>query len=196
MSEFMPPRRVAATKHNDERGLLDAARHGDGRAFETLVANHMATHLRYASYLTYHEPDAEDLLMRAYEIAWSKITTTAVKRFDPWVCRILLNLALNLWRARRGDRTVSITADDGTTFEIPDEREDFGVVEDSLYAREIMGALEPWQREVLRLRFVEDLTFREMGERFGISKQSAEQRTKQAIASARTVARDGADTDW
>jgi RNA polymerase sigma-70 factor (ECF subfamily) len=188
-------RYAAAAQTHEERSVLEAAREGDARAFEVLAASHMARHLAYARFLTRNHADAEDLVQRAYEIAWKKMPSQPVARFGPWVQRILFNLAQNLWRARRSDRTVSMTGGDGAVLDLPDERRSLADVEDSLYLRGILSGLEPSQRDSLHLRFVEDLTYREMGERFGVTKQSAEERTKKAIAAARAVVNERADVD-
>ena len=71
--------------------------------------------------------------------------------------------------------------------------------EDVLEALEASGAYRatslstPREREVLRLRFEEDLTQAEIGERIGVSQMQVSRIIRQSIARLRTVARTGAD---
>ena len=53
--------------------------------------------------------------------------------------------------------------------------------------------MTPREREVLRLRFEEDLTQAEIGERIGVSQMQVSRIIRQSIARLRTVARTGAD---
>jgi DNA-directed RNA polymerase specialized sigma24 family protein len=80
--------------------------------------------------------------------------------------------------------------------DVIDVRQDLGAVDDSLYVRGVLGTLPDEQREALHMRCLEDLSFEEMGERLGITRQSAWERTQRALAAARGSAGDRADIDW
>jgi RNA polymerase sigma-B factor len=54
-------------------------------------------------------------------------------------------------------------------------------------------AVTPREREVLRLRFEEDLTQAEIGERIGVSQMQVSRIIRQSLARLRTVARTGVD---
>ena len=56
-----------------------------------------------------------------------------------------------------------------------------------------MRAVTPREREVLRLRFEEDLTQAEIGERIGVSQMQVSRIIRQSIARLRTVARTGGE---
>jgi len=55
-------------------------------------------------------------------------------------------------------------------------------VEDALWLEQLAGELTPREREVLRLRFVEDLVQREIAERVGISQMHVSRVLRQALA--------------
>jgi RNA polymerase sigma-B factor len=63
-------------------------------------------------------------------------------------------------------------------------RDDDGLsrVEDALWIEQLAGDLTPREREVLRLRFVEDLVQREIAERVGISQMHVSRVLRQALA--------------
>jgi RNA polymerase sigma-B factor len=54
-------------------------------------------------------------------------------------------------------------------------------VEDQLWIEQLTGSLSPREREILRLRFVEDLVQREIAERVGISQMHVSRVLRQAL---------------
>ncbi len=71
--------------------------------------------------------------------------------------------------------------------------EGFRLAESRATLEQLMRAVTPREREVLRLRFEEDLTQAEIGERIGVSQMQVSRIIRQSIARLRTVARTGAD---
>jgi RNA polymerase sigma-B factor len=59
--------------------------------------------------------------------------------------------------------------------------EDLSRVEDALWIEQLSGDLTPREREILRLRFVEDLVQREIAERVGISQMHVSRVLRQAL---------------
>ena len=64
----------------------------------------------------------------------------------------------------------------------------FGVAEDSATVERLMRVLSDREREVLRLRFAEDLTQAEIGQRVGVSQMHVSRIIRQAIARLREAA--------
>ena len=62
-------------------------------------------------------------------------------------------------------------------------RDDHGLarVENALWIEQLAGDLTPREREVLRLRFVEDLVQREIAERVGLSQMHVSRVLRQAL---------------
>ena len=71
--------------------------------------------------------------------------------------------------------------------------EGFGLAENRATLDQLMRAVTPREREVLRLRFEEDLTQAEIGDRIGVSQMQVSRIIRQSIARLRTVARTGID---
>ena len=71
--------------------------------------------------------------------------------------------------------------------------EGFGLAESRATLEQLMRAVSPREREVLRLRFAEDLTQAEIGERIGVSQMQVSRIIRQSIARLRTVARTGGE---
>jgi RNA polymerase sigma-B factor len=66
----------------------------------------------------------------------------------------------------------------------------FGVAEDAATVERLMRVLTSREREVLRLRFAEDLTQSEIGARVGVSQMHVSRLIRQAVAQLREAARD------
>jgi RNA polymerase sigma-B factor len=64
----------------------------------------------------------------------------------------------------------------------------FGLAEDRATLDRLMQAIGPREREVLRLRFVEDLTQAEIGERVGVSQMQISRLIRQSLALLRSAA--------
>jgi RNA polymerase sigma-B factor len=69
-----------------------------------------------------------------------------------------------------------------------DER-GFALAEDRATLASLLRAVTPREREVLRLRFEEDLTQAEIGERIGVSQMQVSRIIRQSLGRLRTVAR-------
>jgi RNA polymerase sigma-B factor len=79
----------------------------------------------------------------------------------------------------------------GDTLGTPEEG--FGLAEDRATLDRLLQTVSQREREVLRLRFEEDLTQAEIGERIGVSQMQVSRIIRQSIARLRTVARTGGD---
>jgi RNA polymerase sigma-B factor len=64
----------------------------------------------------------------------------------------------------------------------------FGLAEDRATLDRLLEAIEPREREVLRLRFVEDMTQAEIGERIGVSQMQISRLIRQSLARLREAA--------
>ena len=64
----------------------------------------------------------------------------------------------------------------------------FGLAEDRATLERLMRTIAPREREVLRLRFAEDLTQAEIGERIGVSQMQVSRLIRQSLARLRDAA--------
>jgi len=92
--------------------------------------------------------------------------------------------ATSLSTPRSGDDEAGETL--GDTVGIAEDG--FGLAEDRATIEQLMRAVTPREREVLRLRFEEDLTQAEIGELIGVSQMQVSRIIRQALARLRTVA--------
>jgi RNA polymerase sigma-B factor len=77
---------------------------------------------------------------------------------------------------------------EGMTDSMGIEDPGFGLAEDAATVERLMGVLDDREREVLRLRFVEDLTQSEIGARVGVSQMHVSRLIRQAVERLREEA--------
>lgn len=173
-----------------ERRLVCLAQRGDTRAFRELYSDNVETIFRYLSArVQFHE--AEDLTAEVFCSAWQSLPTYEFRGtpFRAW----LLTIAKNLLRSR-ARRHIVISETPSATGHV-----DAGEVGDAAdgalrhaQADVVRGALEsikPEFREVLRLRFLAEMSVREVAERLGCSEENVRVRTFRALSQLRHVTR-------
>jgi RNA polymerase sigma-70 factor (ECF subfamily) len=89
------------TEDADDDALLVSSGGGDQRAFQALVARHLARVLSLARRITGNVAEAEDVAQEAFLRAWQKAPDWRVgeARFSTWLYRVAVNLCLD--RKRR-----------------------------------------------------------------------------------------------
>src|SRR5580704_7770470 len=125
--------------------------------------------LRYLLFLTGKREVAEDL----FQETWMRVLLRGGQyngkaRFDTWLFTIARNLVIDLSRKRTMASLdeMSDATDDGRAFEIategPSPLEQFQIREDRAEVAEVLLKLEPNYREVLVLRFHEEMSLEEI----------------------------------
>jgi RNA polymerase sigma-B factor len=136
------------------------------------------------------EPVSEELLR---ELGRSPTTAEIAGRLDTTT-----ELVLEAREASAAYRAVSLDRprddeDEGTDplgDAVGIEDPGFGVAEDAATVERLMRVLSEREREVLRLRFAEDLTQAEIGARVGVSQMHVSRIIRQAIARLRDAAQE------
>jgi RNA polymerase sigma-B factor len=97
--------------------------------------------------------------------------------------------AAGAYRATSFDAPRSHDEDAGDSLAdaVGDEEAGFDLAEDRATLERLMVAITPREREVLRLRFAEDLTQAEIGTRIGVSQMQVSRLIRQALARLRTA---------
>jgi RNA polymerase sigma factor (sigma-70 family) len=169
----------APTDHD----LVAAVRRGDDRAFETLYERY---HRRIAGYIYGMVGDygrAEDIAQDVFMSALRRMRDTDRPiAFKPWVYEIAKNACIDQFRRSRRAEEVSYDADEGlgaadygrlvTTGPTPDVAVDQKMSLDHLCGA--FGGLSETHHEILVMRELEGLSYREIGEKLGMSRPSVE----------------------
>jgi len=97
--------KTSSTTRSDkefEGSLVTAAKLGDSRAFEELVARHQRRAFATAHRITGNREDAEDVVQESFHKAFRHLAKFEEKaRFSSWLTRIVMNETYMLLRQRR-----------------------------------------------------------------------------------------------
>ena len=153
----------------DERVLVKRAIARDREAFGALYDRHVVRVYRHIYYMVGNAAEAEDLTAQAFLQAWQAIERYQVRGapFVSWLLRIAHNLGVSYLRSRREGAELPETLVDHNRHNNPEEVLHQRLEGDRV--REAILRLRDEQRQVIMLRFVEDLEYREVAEIVGKS---------------------------
>jgi RNA polymerase sigma-70 factor (ECF subfamily) len=172
---YMPSTAIAISTEQAEQSQRENAaiacglKSQDPELLDHLIELYQHRLLRYLLFLTGKREVAEDL----FQETWMRVLLRGGQyngkaRFDTWLFTIARNLVIDLSRKRTMASLdeMSDSAEDGRAFEIatdgPSPLEQFQVREDRAEVAEVLLKLEPNYREVLMLRFQEEMSLEEI----------------------------------
>lgn len=176
--------------------LVQAYANGNHKAFDTLLDRHKGRLLSYIFQHCNNRQLAEDIFQETFVKAIITIQNgnyTENGKFANWLFRIARNLVIDHFRRESGEGTVS--TDD--TYDILNRKEFSDItIEDSMVElqtrndiRRLVKALPKLQREVLVMRYYQNLSFKEIAEKTNVSINTALGRMRYAILNMRRMAK-------
>jgi len=153
----------------EERQLVMRAIDRDAEAFAELYDRHVVRVYRHIYYLVNDAREAEDLTAQTFLKAWEAIDRYK-ERGAPivaWLLRIAHNLTVSYLRSKRDHGVLEETYIDQKLHRNPEEALEQSTDEDSV--RQAILGLRDEQRQVIILRFVEELDYREVAQVIGKS---------------------------
>ena len=166
-----------------DRRLVAAVRRGDDRAFELLYSRYQRRIHAYVLGMVKDHGRAEDVTQEVFVSALRRMRQTERPiAFKPWVYEIAKNACIDQFRRSRRAEEVSLQADDGLA------PSDYGKLvgseptpEAAVAAKQDLdhlcgafGGLSETHHEILVMRELEGLSYREIGERLGMSRAAVE----------------------
>jgi len=160
---------TAALRVNDDAPLVLRAVQKDQDAFGELYERHVTRVYRHIYYMVGNATDAEDLTAQAFLRAWEAIERYQVRGapFVSWLLRIAHNLGVSHLRSRRESSQLHDGIVDDKSRRDPDAA--FQQTAEEELVREAILRLREEQRQVIILRFIEDLDYREVADIIGKS---------------------------
>jgi RNA polymerase sigma factor (sigma-70 family) len=168
----------------DDLDLVAAVRAGDDRAFEALFLRYQPRIAAYVGGMVRDHGRAEDITQEVFMAALRRLRTDDEREilFRPWIYEIAKNKCIDAYRRGRNTTEVSFDADGqiGATDQgrlaapgaTPDATVEGKVAFDNL--RGAFGGLSPVHHEILVMREFEGLSYREIGDRLGMSRTAVE----------------------
>lgn len=165
--------------------VTDSARVRDDAWLRTQVESHQSGLLRYAASLTQNTEESAEIVQETYFRLWVHRRKVDAESARPWLFRTCRNLCFDYWRRRKGSPVDVIDSFDldqlpADTESVDDAHMDSGA--------EIVAALlelPELQREVLRLRYQSDLSYKEISQITGKSVSHIGVAVHSAIAALR-----------
>ena len=169
----------AASDHK----LVASVRRGDDRAFEALYERYNRRIHAYVYGMVKDHQRAEDVTQEVFVSALRRMRATERPiAFKPWVYEIAKNACIDQFRRSKRSEEVSIDADDGLA------PSDYGrlispepVPDAALVAKQQLddlcgafGGLSEAHHEILVLRELEGLSYKQIGEKMGMSRPAVE----------------------
>jgi RNA polymerase sigma-70 factor, ECF subfamily len=160
---------AAAQTQSENAAIARGLKRQDPELLDQLIEQYQHRLLRYLLFLTGKREVAEDL----FQETWMRVLLRGAQyngkaRFDTWLFTIARNLVIDLSRKRTmaSLEEMSEHNEDDRPFEItaegPSPLEQFQTRENSAEVGEVLLTLEPAHREVLVLRFYEELSLEEI----------------------------------
>lgn len=158
-------------RKTDEQ-LISNYLEGNENALDALVDRYLTNTYNFAFQLTHDSQAAEDVAQESFIKAWKNIR--GWKRgssFKTWLFAIARNTAIDWLRSRKDVTLSSFDNEAGKNIltetlvdESPPPLELMERAEDNLYVANLLEELDPLYRDVINLRYGDDLTFKEIGE--------------------------------
>ncbi len=160
---------AAVPRANDDLPLVLRAIQRDEDAFGELYDRHVVRVYRHLYYMVGRPPEAEDLTAQTFLKAWEAIDRYQVRGapFVSWLLRIAHNLGVSYLRSKRESSELHDGIVD--TKERRDPEWSYQQTAEEELVREAIMRLREEQRQVIILRFIEDLDYREVAEIIGKS---------------------------
>lgn len=169
---------------------------GCNEAFDILLQRYKDKLFSYISYIVRNDDMADDLFQETFVKAIVTIRQGRYKengRFYAWLTRIAHNLLIDQFRTEKNESCIydedAENAWHANSIMIDNFRENEIVTEQILKdVRRLMDHLPANQREVVYMRYYQDLSFKEISELTGVSINTALGRMHYAIQNMRRLA--------
>jgi RNA polymerase sigma-70 factor (ECF subfamily) len=169
---------------------------GDNKAFDELLARYQSKLFNYIYFIVRSQELAEDLFQETFVKAITTIQQgryTAAGKFGAWLTRIAHNLIIDSFRQERNENTVSndeTEVDLLNDADLCDDNVEVQMVNEQTLrdVRRLVDALPDNQREVVYMRYYQDLSFKEISDITGVSINTALGRMRYAILNMRRMA--------
>ena len=171
---------------------------GDNKAFDLLLSRNQEKLFTYILFVVRDREMANDMFQETFFKVVSRLQQgkyIANGKFSAWLMRIAHNVIMDWYRQQRAQNIVDAPKENdlsnvgSTLLESSRERElvNSQVMED---VRRMMSHLPASQREVVFMRFYQQMSFKEIAEATGVSINTALGRMRYAILNLRRMTRE------
>lgn len=171
---------------------------GNNRAFDLLLLRNQSKLFSYILFVVHDRETAEDIFQETFVKVISRLQEgryTVSGKFGAWIMRIAHNAIMDWYRDQASMRIVDTSADNDLSnisgadiFEgnIENRFVNSQIMTD---VRRLLDALPPMQREVVYMRFYQQLSFKEIADSTDVSINTALGRMRYALLNMRRMAK-------
>ena len=178
-----------------EEQLVKNYANGDSDAFDTLLARYQQKIYSYILFLVHDDEVADDLFQETFMKAIVTIRQgryVESGRFSAWLTRLAHHLVIDKYRQDRNSNVISNDASDADLFNdvsLSDITVEMKMItEQSLTdVGRLLKELPDNQKEVLYMRFYQDLSFKEIADATGVSINTALGRMRYGLINLRKM---------
>jgi len=172
---------------------------GNNRAFDLLLSRNQSKLFSYILFVVRDRDVADDIFQETFvkvvtRMQQGKYTTSG--KFSAWIMRIAHNVIMDWYREQRSDKVVEAPRENdlsnvGRKDDLLDGSIESQFVNMQVMAdvKKMMNNLPAPQREVVFMRFYQDLSFKEISEMTGVSINTSLGRMRYAILNLRRMAK-------
>lgn len=172
---------------------------GNNRAFDELLSRNQSKLFSYILFVVRDEDKANDLFQETFVKVITKLHQGRYVdsgKFGAWIMRIAHNVIMDWYREQRSRNLIEPTDENDLSNlsgnEILDSNVENRYVNDQIMVdvKNMMNMLTPTQREVVFMRFYQDLSFKEIAETTGVSINTSLGRMRYAILNLRRMSKE------
>ncbi len=179
----------------DEKNLVEKSAGGDIDAFETLIQSHQKKVYNIALRMTKNPEDAQELSQDAFVRAFIAIKKfRGDSSFATWLYRITMNVCTDFLRKRNKASVISIEQsvyESQQTMQLADNEPGPDEISEKnqlkKLVKEAMDLLPPEHREVLILRDLLDMTYKDIANTLSINEGTIKSRINRARENLKKV---------
>lgn len=171
---------------------------GNAAAFDLVLARNQQKIYSYILFVVHDRETAEDVFQDTFVKVVMRLQQGRYipsGKFAAWVMRIAHNVIMDHYRDQHGEGLVDSAANsdvtDSDSMELAEGNVESRYVNEQVYTdvRHMMNMLPPVQREVIFMRFFQDLSFKEIAEATNVSINTALGRMRYAVFNLRRMAK-------
>lgn len=172
---------------------------GNNRAFDELLSRNQSKLFSYILFVVRDEDKANDLFQETFVKVITKLHQGRYVdsgKFGAWIMSIAHNVIMDWYREQRSRNLIEPTDENDLSNlsgnEILDSNVENRYVNDQIMVdvKNMMNMLPPTQREVVFMRFYQDLSFKEIAETTGVSINTSLGRMRYAILNLRRMSKE------
>ena len=172
---------------------------GDNKAFDELLSRTQEKLFTYIMFVVRDHDMADDIFQETFVKAITKLQQgqyTDSGKFLFWTTRIAHNVIMDWYRAQKNEHIIEPTADNNLSnlhgASILDTYRETEMVNEQVLrdVKKIMNALPAPQREVVYMRFYQQLSFKEIAELTNVSINTSLGRMRYALMNLRRMAKE------